>query len=164
MAKVQKLEQRPEELSKELLGIAGEYAVASELCRRGLYAQLTLGNRKRVDLLVDGEHDLARIQVKTKQGKTWPSVKRPGKNDFIVLVDFQRKESKDHQTFFVLNIKDYLKLVERETGSGMGGVGASGEFEYRSGWPGLALSPSDVEVFKDRWDKILEPLGHTLRS
>lgn len=28
-------------LSKEALGLAGEYAVASELCRRGCYAQLS---------------------------------------------------------------------------------------------------------------------------
>jgi hypothetical protein len=33
--------------SKELVGLAGEYAVASELCRRGYYSQLTLGNHKK---------------------------------------------------------------------------------------------------------------------
>ena len=42
-------------LEKETLGLAAEFAVASELCRRGIYAQLTLGNRKRTDLLVDVE-------------------------------------------------------------------------------------------------------------
>lgn len=39
-------------MSKELVGLSGEYAVASELCRRGVYAQLTLGHHKRTDLLV----------------------------------------------------------------------------------------------------------------
>jgi len=34
-------------ISKDILGLAGEFAVASELCRRGIYAQLTLGTRKR---------------------------------------------------------------------------------------------------------------------
>jgi hypothetical protein len=29
-------------LSKEFLGLTGEYAVASELCKRSMYAQLTL--------------------------------------------------------------------------------------------------------------------------
>ena len=33
--------------------MAGEYAVASELCRRGHYAQLTLGHHKKTDLLVE---------------------------------------------------------------------------------------------------------------
>jgi hypothetical protein len=37
---------------KESLGLAAEFAVASELCRRWLFAQLTLGNKKRTDLLV----------------------------------------------------------------------------------------------------------------
>lgn len=39
-------------LSKELLGLAGEYAVASELCKRGMYAQLTLGSHKHTDILI----------------------------------------------------------------------------------------------------------------
>jgi len=30
-----------------------EYAVASELCKRGFYAQLTLGNHKKTDLVVE---------------------------------------------------------------------------------------------------------------
>ena len=54
-------------LSKETLGLAAEFAVASELCRRGIYAQLTLGNRKRTDLLVDVEYGrMLRIQVKSE--------------------------------------------------------------------------------------------------
>jgi hypothetical protein len=36
---------------KSVLGVAGEFAVTSELCRRNIYAQLTLGNQKRIDLL-----------------------------------------------------------------------------------------------------------------
>jgi hypothetical protein len=40
-------------LSKESVGLAGEYAVASELCRRGHYAQLTLGSHKKTDILVE---------------------------------------------------------------------------------------------------------------
>ena len=34
--------------NKETIGLAGEYAVAFELCRRGFYAQLTLGNHKKL--------------------------------------------------------------------------------------------------------------------
>lgn len=42
-------------LSKELIGLAGEYAVASELCRLEVYAQLTLGSHKQTDILVETE-------------------------------------------------------------------------------------------------------------
>ena len=39
-------------IDKTILGVAGEYYVAAELGRRNVYAQLTLGNQKRVDLLI----------------------------------------------------------------------------------------------------------------
>jgi hypothetical protein len=39
-------------IPKNVLSLAAEFAVASELCRRGIYVQLTLGNLKRTDLLV----------------------------------------------------------------------------------------------------------------
>jgi len=38
-------------IDRSILGITGEFAVAAELCRRNIYAQLTLGNQKRIDLL-----------------------------------------------------------------------------------------------------------------
>ena len=57
------------QLTKETIGLAAEYAVASELCRRGIYAQLTLGNHKRTDLLVVNEESgkMLRVQVKAKR-------------------------------------------------------------------------------------------------
>ena len=56
-----------------MLGLAAEFAVASELCRRNVYAQLTLGMRRRVDILVETESGMLRIQVKAKQRRVWPS-------------------------------------------------------------------------------------------
>lgn len=61
-------------LLKELLGLAGEYAVASELCKRGMYAQLTLGSHKHTDILIETETRMLRISVKTKQSHEWPSI------------------------------------------------------------------------------------------
>jgi len=55
-------------LSKEFLGLSGGYAVASELCRRGIYAQITLGHHKCTDVLVETDFKMLRIQVKAKQG------------------------------------------------------------------------------------------------
>ena len=79
-------------LPKEVLSLAGEYAVASELCRRGLYSQLTLGNHKRTDILVETEFRMFRIQVKAKQIGEWPSVSGLYRqDDFLILVDFVGK-------------------------------------------------------------------------
>lgn len=76
-------------LPRELLSLAGEYAVASQLCRHGVYAQLTLGTHKRTDLLVESELHFCRVQVKANQREEWPSIAgiyTP--DDFLVLVDF----------------------------------------------------------------------------
>ena len=62
-------------LPKELVGLSAEYAVACALCRRNIYAQLTLGNRKRTDILIETDNGMARIQVKGKTGTNWPHCK-----------------------------------------------------------------------------------------
>src|ERR1022692_3114124 len=101
-----------EKLSKELLGLAGEYAVASELCRRGLYSQLTMGNHKRTDILVESTSKMLRIQVKAKQCPVWPAVKglsRP--EDFLVFVDFASKAPEEYLDFYVVNYEDWRQLV-----------------------------------------------------
>ena len=60
-------------IEKALLGLAGEYIVASEICRRGYHAQITFGRWKNTDVLAvnltNGKTVL--IEVKTKQGREW---------------------------------------------------------------------------------------------
>lgn len=73
-----------EKRSKESVGLAGEYAVASELCRREHYAQLTLGHHKKTDLLVEIKSNASggifrRVSVKSKSGNAWPKVTGIGK-------------------------------------------------------------------------------------
>jgi hypothetical protein len=101
-------------LSKELLGLAGEYAAASELCRRGMYAQLTLGHHKRTDLLVEFEFGFVRIQVKAKQGREWPAISGIyTDDDFIILVDFSGADCVQPD-FYILNLSDWKSLLEQE--------------------------------------------------
>ena len=100
-------------LPRHTLSLAAEYAVASELCRRGIYTQLTLGNLKRTDLLALTEHgNVARIEVKAKQGNTWPGCKGVnGKHAAIVFVDFKDKEDLERPDFYVLDPKEWRKLL-----------------------------------------------------
>ena len=58
-------------IGKSILGITGKYYVAAELGKRNIYAQLTLGNQKRADLLIFSEENdkLLKIEVKCRQGK-----------------------------------------------------------------------------------------------
>src|SRR6266849_3769864 len=99
-----------EKLSTELLCLVGEYAVASELCRRGVYSQLTLGNHKRTDILVEKNKALVCVQVKAKQGKQWPGVS--GHLDVIlVLVDIKGKTNDQRPDFYILNFEDWKVVV-----------------------------------------------------
>ncbi len=92
-------------ISKENIGLAGEYAVASELCKRGFYAQLTLGNHKKTDILVEDNKIFFRVSVKSKQGTQWPSVKGIWqKGDLIVFVDFKGKEASNRPDYYVLTV------------------------------------------------------------
>ena len=54
-------------IAKDTIGLAGEFAVASELCKRDMYTQLTLGNKKRTDLLVEVGDNFVKVEVKSKQ-------------------------------------------------------------------------------------------------
>lgn len=102
-------------ISKDILGLAAEFAVASELCRRNIYAQLTLGFRKRTDILVETEKAMLRIQVKGKQGREWPGCKGIyGRDIILVFVDFEKKKENERPDFYILTVKDWKELLNKE--------------------------------------------------
>ncbi len=145
-------------LSSELLGLAGEYAVASELCRHGVYAQLTLGNHKQTDILVETKDGMLRISVKTKQGNEWPRVDGP--DDFLVLVDLNGKHERDRPEFYILDITDWNQLIDDELQRNQGSTrDERGRFTYRDGFKGLNIKPEKVrtmlEQWREQWHKIV---------
>ncbi len=148
-------------IPKETLGLAGEFAVASELCKRGVYAQLTLGNRKRTDLLIESDARMLRIQVKSKQGPTWPAVKGiTGDDIFLVFVDFHKKDPLQRPDFYLLSSKDWARFVERELVKT--GLVSEGKFKLssenvptgRDGFVGMSVSAKQLADFKEEWHKI----------
>ena len=58
-------------IDKYTLGMAGEYAVCSELLRRGINASITMGNAKATDVVVFCKtvngNSYKKIEVKTTQ-------------------------------------------------------------------------------------------------
>jgi hypothetical protein len=151
------------EIPKETLGLAGEYAVASELCKRGIYAQLTLGNRKSVDLLLDvADGGMLRVQVKSKQGNEWPACKvfAREKAEVLVLVDFHTKADGQRPDFYILNGDDWKDVID-ETGFIPKGWGTmrDGIFEYTDGFKGLNVNPKMVQRYAEQWDKISDMLN-----
>ncbi len=144
-------------LSKEFLGLTGEYAVASELCKRGMYAQLTLGSHKQTDHLIETEARMLRISVKTKQGHEWPSISGLYRaDDFLVLVDMQSKAEIECPDFYVLGLDDWQELIseERQRQPAIR-VDKQNRITYPDGWSGLNIRPAMVLAAKERWDKIV---------
>lgn len=146
-------------IPKETLGLAGEYAVASELCRRGLYSQLTLGNHKRTDILVESEKCVLRISVKAKQGYDWPAVNGPVRpEDFIVFVDFAKKDLAEKLDFYVMNLEDWGRFLNQEfaryAAKGRELQFQNGVVMAHDGLRGISISAKQISAHKDRWDKI----------
>ena len=148
-------------VAKETIGLAGEYAVAAELCRRGIYCQLTLGNRKKTDLLVDTDEHLFRVSVKAKQKQSWPQVKGIWqKGDLLVFVDYKGKDFTTPPDFYVLDVPAWKKVVGRikkrkddprakiDKENTLYWPGPEGE---NSSWTGCQVSVADVAEYKDSW-------------
>lgn len=158
----------PKKVSRRMLSLAAEYAVASELCRRGIYAQLTLGNQKKTDILVFSEAgEVARLEVEAKQGSDWPNCRGiSGPNVFLVFVDYQHRELGRYPDFFILSVKDWRKVLEKRVAeikarNPKKRIGITDEnvsvFEDqigRSGRPyqGMNIRPSDVVSYRERVD------------
>ena len=153
-------------LQREYLGLAAEFAVASQLCRRGLYAQLTLGMHKRTDLLVDTDASMLRIQVKAKQGRVWPNcIGVSGRDIVLILVDFADKHESERPDFYILTSDDWRNLVTKE----LKGPISTGEVLLddtniplwvrqvnKQGQPykGMGVSVSQISAYRECWDRI----------
>jgi len=150
-------------IEKETIGLAGEYAVASELCKRGFYAQLTLGHHKKTDLLVEGrQNKLFHVSVKSKQGYEWPNVRGIWeKGDLIVLVDFKDKKLNDRPDYYVLTVDDWKKVAKKlKIKKGQGAkIDATNTLYwppwkgYPKGWRGCPISVTDVKEYQGCWPK-----------
>ena len=132
-------------MRKEMVGLAAEFAVASELCRRDIYAQLTSGHQKRTDLLIFSEdNQLLRIEVKGKQGGSWPNCKGIyGSNVVLVFVDFAGKGEREPPDFYILTVREWVAFVEGEI--------------RRLAPTRIVLDDRNVPIFLDQVDKKGEP-------
>jgi hypothetical protein len=161
-------------ISKYLLGIAGEYAVATELCRRNIYAQLTLGTQKRTDLLVSYETGrMARIEVKSKQRPDWPNCLGIASPEvFIVFVDFERKTETDRPDFYILSLSDWNYLLQDALQSYLNKyptrharidehnilVLDDEVNKYGKPYRGMGIRPKQIQQHQDAWFKIMDYL------
>lgn len=143
-------------LSKEFLGLAGEYAVASELCKRNLFGMLTMGNHKKTDIIVENDRMVSKISVKTKQGREWPSVYGINKNDdYLVFVDYQNKDEMERPDFFILDLNEWNDFVKKESKKIRGSkIDEKYGLIGPDGWKGVNIKVDHLMDYKENWETI----------
>jgi hypothetical protein len=107
-------------LDSDLLNLAGEYRVCSELNKRGMFATVTYGHRKSADiyLISDRRRRALRVEVKTSQGNRFVTsitqkglADDPNAPDFWVLVHIQRRAADEFcERFFVLTHREICRI------------------------------------------------------
>ncbi len=154
-----------EKIKREMLGIASEFAVASELGRRNIYAQPTFGHQKRTDLLIfDDSGNSLRVEAKGKQGTQWPNCKGISDcNSILVLVDYTAKENMERPDFYILTLDDWLAflqtVLQRFPNKGIE-IDADNcpvwTKQVKNGKPymGCGITVKDVAHHKEKWEKI----------
>jgi len=100
---------------KYFLGLAGEYAVCSELAKRNIQANLTLGNKKSIDIiLVDENNTATTIEVKTTNKNRFVTgffqkykTQETPHPDFWILVTIDKTFN---TRFFILSHEELAKI------------------------------------------------------
>ena len=150
-------------LKRENLSMAGEYAVASEVCRRNFYAQITLGRLKRTDILVYNPENgkEVRIEVKAKQGRVWPGIKGiSDKRSLLVFVDFQKKKDTERPDFYILNVDDWKEYLKKNViGEPTFDTLIDGYIpRWKDGYKGANVHPKQIAQHKEAWQKLNDAL------
>jgi hypothetical protein len=147
-----------------LLNLTGEYRVCSELTKRGVFATVTYGNHKGVDVYaISDRKDLAlKIEVKTSQRLNFvTSITRknlatsPQAPDFWVLFQIRfGKDARFSERFFILSHKEICKVqATRNRKYAAKYFAAHGKQpDFSTGVDNVTVK--DVEPFEDQWSKI----------
>lgn len=159
---------KQKDFDKETVGLAGEYAVASELCRRGHYCQLTLGHHKKTDILVEFRSNstgavFGRVSVKSKKGSAWPKVTGISETgDLIIFVDFKNKLADAKPDFYILDVdawKSVIRLKQKALKDSK--IDNKTNTVYwdpwkgnDKGWRGCAIRIEDIKKYKEQWENV----------
>ncbi len=145
----------------ELLSLAGEHRVASELCKLGVFATITPGNRKQTDLYAINDTTKRFIRIEVKASQTRKFVTRIGQRkstgnppDFWVLVLFNQQTER----FFVLKNAEIEILQDEMNGEYLKKFRSRNpgkEFDVRNGVDNLPLAAVENAHCENRWDKIV---------
>jgi hypothetical protein len=156
-------------IDSDMLSVAAEFAVASELGRRNIYAQPTFSHQKRTDLLIFGKKgSLLRLEVKGKQSNEWPNCNGiADSKSILVLVDFAGKPDTERPDFYILTMEEWVDFVKEEIRKRPGQTIVlspdnvpvwSNQVKNGKPYRGIGIKGNDVRNHKEKWNKIMEAL------
>jgi hypothetical protein len=152
-----------------LLNLAGEYRVCSELNKRGVFATVTYGNHKAVDVYAINDHKdrAVKIEVKTSQQGNFVTRLGPKRDDdnghspdFWVLFQIRPVEDGTFgERFFVLTHKEIVRAQTARNKLYAAKYFARNkrQFDFSGGVDSVRIE--DVEPFEDQWSKIIKRLN-----
>jgi hypothetical protein len=156
-------------IAQQFLHLAGEYRVCSELQKRGIFATVTYGRHKGVDIFAidEGRSVALRIEVKTshpRQFVTGIGQKKERGNtdwpDFWVLTQMRQTGPNDfEERFFVLSHKEIADAQSRRNARyARRRLERTGErADPLKGVDNVKLD--DVLPHENRWDKIADEMA-----
>ncbi len=147
-----------------LLNLAGEYRVCSELCKRGIFATVTYGNRKGVDVyaISDRQQRAVKIEVKTSQRGNFVTgisqkglANDPTAPDFWVLFQLRAgAEASFAERFFVLSHPEIcsIQAARNKLYGDKYEVKHGRQPDFSTGVDNVPVA--DVEQHENQWSKI----------
>jgi hypothetical protein len=156
-------------IPKYLLNIAGEYRVCSELAKRGIFATITAGNRKSVDLYAinDLRKEAVKIEVKTSQKGNFVTgigqkglAGNPSAADFWVLFQVKPGPSGTFaERFFILTHAEICEIQQRHNQASNAKYLATHGRQYPPDKGVDNVTVDAVSHHEGKWEKIIDAVG-----
>lgn len=149
-------------LDKDFLNLAGEYRVCAELLKRALFATITYGNKKGVDIFAIGEkRKVAVVEVKASNSNRFvtglfqkypdPKATCP---DFWVFYSLKETTGGFEERFFVLTHKELAEAQSTRNSKGKKHTYEEAAAHAAKGVDNVLIN--DIEQYENQWSKILD--------
>jgi hypothetical protein len=153
-------------IPSNLLSLAGEYRVCSELIKRQIFATITYGNHKSVDVyaICESQKRAVRIEVKSSQASNFVTnitqeklTDNPSAPDFWVLVHFEwDSRSEFTERFFILTHSEICKVQGETNKKYLDKYRAKHGKDYDIMTGVDEIPATNLEQFENQWSKIVD--------
>lgn len=151
--------------NNSLVGIAGTFFVAAELCQQGIVATVTSRNTEGIDILASNQKGSksVSIQVKTSRpelrksySRSWILNKSDEKNFsdnlFYVFVDL--KPNNEKPDCYVVPSKEVADYVTKSHSDWLKTPGRNGKKHNDNNMRLFEIDDSQIPVYLNRWDNL----------